>query len=207
MAARSSLLLRLALSSAAILALALALPPAEAQEPKADEGPPAADAPKTKAAPPKSAPDAKAEVPVRVTSIRHVVIRARDLRLTKTSRERLERIAARYHAATRKDLVVTGGTRSTKRQAELMIAKLDNGDDISKLYEQKAACAEIVATYKAATGEGKKKRRVGVLERVRDVIDAQVARGVFVSKHLQSGATDVRSRDMSPARVRRAERR
>ena len=82
-----------------------------------------------------------------------------------------------------------------------MIAKLDNGDDITKLYEQKAACGEIVAAYKAATGEGKKKRRVGVLERVRDVIDAQVARGVFVSKHLQSGATDVRSRDMTPAQV------
>lgn len=169
---------------ASAMAVAAQSSPAAARAQDAANG--EADAPKT-------------ETPQRVKSIPHVNIRARDLRLTPTAREQLARIADRYRAAARADLIVTGGTRSTKRQAELMISKLDHGDDIEALYEQKAACREIIAAYRAASGEGKKKRRVGVMERVRAVIDAQVARGVYVSRHLQSGAIDVRSRGMNAA--------
>ncbi|MEI7894003.1 MAG: hypothetical protein WCI05_12995 [Myxococcales bacterium] len=127
----------------------------------------------------------------------HVEVRARALRLTGSGVERLERIAARYHKATRRRLVVTGGTRTPERQADLMVEKLAHGDDLVALYENRQAVVEVRDAYRDATSKGLSRKRV--VHAVRDCIGAQVARGVFVSKHLKSGAADVRSFDMTPA--------
>ena len=130
---------------------------------------------------------------------RHIEIRARDMRLRESSIGRLERVAARYHAATRARLVVTGGYRSPRRQAELMASKLAEGEDIAALYAEKGAAAEIRDAYLA--GALRKQPRAQLVEIVLGVIDAQIARGVFVSLHLQGKAADVRSRGMTAAQI------
>lgn len=139
--------------------------------------------------------DAVAGVPVRkIRSGPHLEVVARDLRLDDTAGERLERIAQRYFTATRRRLVVTGGTRTPERQAELMLNKLAHGDDIVALYENKAAATEIRAVYRESIGVRQPKKQL--IRALRDVITAQMDRGIYVSRHLKAGAADVRSRDL-----------
>lgn len=121
-----------------------------------------------------------------------------NLRLTDAARGRLERIAARFHKVTKRRLVITGGSRTPTRQAELMHEKLEHGDDIFTLYE-KALATEIRNAYREAVKRHfSKKRQIAA---IRDVILAQIKRGLYVSRHLQAGAADVRSINMTPARV------
>ncbi|MCU0658819.1 MAG: hypothetical protein MUF64_27235 [Polyangiaceae bacterium] len=134
----------------------------------------------------------------RYNALPNVEVRARDLRLTDEAKGRLVRIAERYARATGQRLVVTGGTRSARRQAQLMIEKLEHGDDMVGLYEQKDAAREVEAAYQEVQ-RGARRRRHGALERAQQVIEAQMQRGVYVSQHLLSGAVDVRSRGMSEA--------
>jgi hypothetical protein len=134
----------------------------------------------------------------RVRSGRHVEVLARDLRLVDTSRERLERIAERYFRATRRRLVVTGGTRTPLRQAELMFEKLRHGEDLLALYENKQAATEIRDAYRDGLQRGAPRK--AQIRALREHIEAQIGRGIHVSRHLKSGAADVRSRDMTPAR-------
>ncbi len=128
---------------------------------------------------------------LRVKGNMHFEVLARDLRLTASDTERLKRIASRYFKATRKRLVVTGGTRTPKRQAQLMYNKLEHGEDIVALYENKAAATEIRNVYKEGTAKNLSRKRL--IRSIADAIDAQIARGIYVSKHLKSGAVDVRS--------------
>jgi len=124
----------------------------------------------------------------------HMEILARDLRLTDANAQRLERIAARYHKSTKNRLVITGGSRTPVRQAQLMYDKLVHGDDIVAVYENKAAATEVRNAYRDAVA--KRLKRKATIRAIREVIDAQVTRGVYVSKHLRSGAVDVRSWNM-----------
>ncbi len=142
-------------------------------------------------------PDADAVAGVAVKKIHcgpHLEVVARDLRLDDTSRERLERIAQRYFEATRRRLVVTGGTRTPERQAELMLEKLAHGDDIVALYENKAAATEIRNLYRDGVGVRQPKKQL--IHAMRDAITAQMDKGIYVSRHLKAGAADVRSRDL-----------
>ena len=121
-----------------------------------------------------------------------------NLRLTDTARGRLERIAARFHKVTKRRLVITGGSRTPTRQAELMHEKLEHGDNLLALYE-KALATEIQAAYR----DGVKRHfpRPKQIIAIRAVILAQIKRDLYVSRHLQAGAADVRSINMTPARV------
>lgn len=133
----------------------------------------------------------------KVAGNNHMEVLARDLRLTDRDAERLKRIAESYSKATRKRLVVTGGTRPPARQAQLMLDKLKRGEDIMAIYENKEAAREVRAVYR--DGAAKNLPRKRLLRAITEVIEAQMARGVYVSKHLRSGAVDVRSWDMTPA--------
>ena len=124
----------------------------------------------------------------------HLEILARDLRLTESNTKRLERIASRYYKATKKRLVVTGGMRPPARQAQLMYEKLVHGDDIVNLYENKAAATEVRNAYQDAVA--KRLKRKATVRAIREVIEAQMSRGVYVSKHLKANAVDVRSWNM-----------
>jgi hypothetical protein len=121
-----------------------------------------------------------------------------NLRLTDAARGRLERIAARFHKVTKRRLVITGGSRTPTRQAELMFEKLDHGDNLLALYE-KALATEIQAAYR--DGVKRHLSKAKQITAIRDLINAQIKRGLFISRHLQSGAADVRSINMTPARV------
>jgi hypothetical protein len=131
----------------------------------------------------------------RVRGGMYLEVKARDLRLREVDEEKLRRIAARYFKATRKRLVVTGGTRTPERQAQLMIEKLRHGDDILALYENKAAATEIRDAYRDAMAKGRPRK--AVQKALTEVIQAQIGKGVHVSKHLLSGAVDVRSWGMT----------
>jgi hypothetical protein len=144
--------------------------------------------------------DDEAEEPLRkLTVVRHMEIRARDMRLRETAKARFERIAARYHRATGVRLVVTGGYRTVRRQAELMARKLANGDDIAKLYAERAAAIEIRDAYREAAARGE--RKPALVAAIEAVIEAQIARGVYVSLHIQGRAADVRSRGLTDAQL------
>ena len=139
---------------------------------------------------------ALAEDARRLPSREHIEIRARDLRLTETAAQRLEHIAARFFRATHRRLVVTGGTRTSERQAELMVEKLTRGEELLGLYQNARAATELRTVYREGTAKGLKHR--ALVCALRDRIDEQMARGVYVSRHLLAGAADVRSRDMTP---------
>lgn len=141
--------------------------------------------------------DAAPEPLQKIAGTNQMEVLARDLRLTDTNAKRLERIAGRYHKATKKRLVVTGGSRSPQRQAQLMFDKLKRGDDVVALYENKAAATEVRNAYRDAVARGEKRK--GTIRVMREVIDAQIGRGTYVSKHLKSGAVDVRSWNMEGA--------
>ncbi|HRI65156.1 MAG TPA: hypothetical protein PK156_12995 [Polyangium sp.] len=130
----------------------------------------------------------------KVKGTMHMEIKARDLRLTDANAKRLERIASRYYKATRKRLVITGGSRTPIRQAQLMYDKLVHGDDIVALYENKAAATEVRNAYRDAVA--KRAKRKATIRAIREVIEAQMSRGVHVSKHLKANAVDVRSWNM-----------
>jgi hypothetical protein len=133
----------------------------------------------------------------RVAGNMYMEVKARDLRLSPSNTQRLKRIAARYFKATRKRLVVTGGTRSPLRQAQLVYDKLKHGDDIVALYEHRAAAIELRAAYRDALARGLKRK--ATIRAIREAIDAQIARGIYISRHLRSGAVDVRSWNMEGA--------
>jgi hypothetical protein len=190
-----------------------AAPVAPTATPTAEPAPPAVHDPKAEpgdAAPPtlepgrvdapaKAAPPAKRTMR-RVRKTARIETHARDLRLDAEAMDRLERIAQRYYEKTKKRLIVTGGMRHPEVQAKLMYEKLRNGDDLLKLYEQTAAAREIQRAYR--DGIAKRLSRSAAVRNIKHVIEAQLARGVYVSKHLSAVAADVRSRGMSPTQER-----
>lgn len=105
---------------------------------------------------------------------------------------RLAELAAAFQAATGKRLVITDGTRRPEVQAALMLRNLERGDNIVRNYANKAAAREVAAAYARARAEG----REAALAAVTAVIQAQVAAGEHVSKHLREGAVDVRCVDL-----------
>jgi hypothetical protein len=136
------------------------------------------------------------DLPRKVKSTSHLHVIAKDLKFNEARTQKLKRIADRYFEATHKRLVVTGGTRTPDKQAQLMVAKFLHGDAVERLYENRVAFKEIKKAFESARTTSRTK----LVKAVRDVILAQVARGEFISKHLQFAATDIRSHGMTPDR-------
>jgi hypothetical protein len=107
----------------------------------------------------------------------------------------LSEIAYHYYLWTGKDLTVTSGTRDPQRQAEAMYVKLQRGEDLHHLYKQTGLLDEIMEAYRnESASRGSKRETVGAMS---EVIERQVARGEYISRHLGGEAVDVRKRDMS----------
>lgn len=123
-----------------------------------------------------------------------------DVTLSEAVQEKLTAIASVYRKRTGKPFVVTSGTRVPARQAELIFDKLARGEDLSRLYKDKSAVAELKRVFDAARADGKDKD--GVVSLLTDAIRAQMKRGIFVSAHLRAGAADVRSSTMGAAERR-----
>lgn len=108
----------------------------------------------------------------------------------------LSTIADAYYAATSSEIVVTSGTRTAESQAGAMYDKFQaGGEGEVNLYRDTDSAQEIYDVYKAAIDAGSD-RATGVSQMTAK-IQSQIDAGTFISKHLKSGAVDVRSRDMT----------
>jgi len=111
--------------------------------------------------------------------------------------KRMGEIADAYHKKTGKSIVLTSGTRSASEQADAMYNKIKLGDDVSKLYKNKTAVAEIKTAYDQ--GVAAKKTEAQIRADMTSVIQKQVDSGTYISRHLRAGGVDVRTKDMSAA--------
>jgi hypothetical protein len=136
---------------------------------------------------------------VQVAPNRHLQVKARSLRLTEESADRLRRIAARFHSETGRQIVITGGDRGADRQAALMYKKLENGEDLLKLYARDDLVLPVVAAYRA--GKGASRSKDAVTRSMTRIIEDQMAHKEYLSRHLDFTAADVRSRDLTPEQV------
>ncbi|WP_408891624.1 hypothetical protein ACJ2CR_19370 [Myxococcus faecalis] len=119
-------------------------------------------------------------------------------------RARVEWVASAFLALTGKRIVLSSGVRTVKRTAELFIEKYDSPQGgveyLHRLYGNDAAITEITDSIEQARVEGASPETV--TDRVAKVIHAQIARGVYVSRHLVEGAVDVSYLNLHPAEVR-----
>ncbi len=111
--------------------------------------------------------------------------------------ERVTAIDDAYARRAGKHLTVTSGTRDATRQAKAMYKMLHLGGDPVRLYRNKEAAREVKQAYEAGRAAGKSPD--DVVTSMYNVLQAQIARGVYISAHLRAGAVDIRSRDMSAA--------
>ena len=115
------------------------------------------------------------------------------VRLGDDMRPVIARIADDFHRRTGRGIVITSGTRSSREQADAMFDKLRLGQRLTSLYLDFDAASEIQAAYRASQRRGRG-QCVAAMARV---IEAQMRRGCFISRHLHASAADVRSRDMT----------
>lgn len=108
--------------------------------------------------------------------------------------KKVKKIADKYYKLTKKDIVVTSGTRTSSSQASAMYGKVSGGDKLT-VYKDQTTAKKVLNAYDAGTKKGKTKKEI--IADIKDEIDEQMKKGNFISKHLKKGAVDVRSRDMS----------
>ena len=113
------------------------------------------------------------------------------------SKAKVKKIADDYFAQTKKDIVVTSGTRSAQSQAEAMYIKFSQGGSFS-IYKHASAAKEIYNIYKSASSGSSKSQIVADMELK---ITEQMTKQIYISKHLKAGAIDVRSRDMTQSEI------
>jgi len=107
---------------------------------------------------------------------------------------KVKKIADKYHTLSKKKIVVTSGTRTAASQASAMYGKLAGGDALT-VYRNQTAIKEIKKPYD--DGVKAKKSKADIISDMEKVIEAQIKKSTYISKHLKKGAIDVRSRDMS----------
>jgi hypothetical protein len=120
-----------------------------------------------------------------------------DVTLRDAVADKVDALDDAYFRRTGKHITVTSGTRDAARQAKAMYKMLRLGGDILKLYKNKEAAREVKEAYD--TGRAAKKDADDAVSAIYAVLQAQIARGVYISAHLRAGAVDVRIRDMSAA--------
>lgn len=126
---------------------------------------------------------------------------ARDgIEMNDVLRERIGEVAAIYFKKTKRTLEITSGYRSPSRQAAAMYGKLAVGGSLA-IYKNQT----LVDPLRKAYREGRKKRwkKERIIAAMADILESQVARGIYLSRHMRGRAFDVRSNGMS-ARQRSA---
>lgn len=122
--------------------------------------------------------------------------------LDQNLRYRINRIAKDYYFQSGQvfktpiKIVLTSGLRSSMSQASAMFYKFLSGGDY-KLYKNKEAAKQIYDSFKSGRRLGLSNAQIKT--RMKEVIDEQIAEGIYISKHLKYGAVDVRSRILTPA--------
>jgi hypothetical protein len=114
------------------------------------------------------------------------------------ARKNLNSIEHDYKCQTHKGLVVTSFERTEAQQSSAIRGLIRNHGVkyVRKLYRNSAAINEILAAYLQNRRHPRKAQRA-----MTQVISDQVARSVFVSKHLRGLAADVRRHGKGAARL------
>ena len=107
--------------------------------------------------------------------------------------KKVNEIADAFFNITKKKIVITDGTRTAAVQAVQVYNKIISND--LTIYTNHKAANEIKAAYDLARSQGKPKS--DTLKAMAAVIDSQIKRGVFISRHLTGRAFDVRNKDMT----------
>src|SRR5205809_642139 len=114
--------------------------------------------------------------------------------LTEKVESKIAEIANEFFKASKKDLVVTSGSRTAAEKAAAMYTKLSLGDDLSE-YVNKPARDEIKKAYDDGKSAGKTESEIQ--KDMTKVIQGQMDVGVYISNHLLEGAVDVRIKDLT----------
>lgn len=154
-------------------------------------------APKPK---PETTPTSKPESNTPASSTKLYTVRSGVI-LTDEGKAKLAQIGAEYHRLTGSTFTVTSGTRTAHSQAQAMYTKLQLGDNLS-VYRNKTALGEVKTAYNQARAAGKSPGEV--VNAMSRVIGNQTNRGVYISRHLRGGATDVSVRGLNEAAFRQA---
>lgn len=114
------------------------------------------------------------------------------------ARDRLKNIKKEYKRRTAENLVVTSFGRTPSRQARAVRGLITRHGVkyVRDLYRNSPAINEVLTAYLNNRRRSQKAQR----EMTR-VIEDQVARGVYVSKHLRGLAADIRRRGKGAARL------
>jgi hypothetical protein len=124
--------------------------------------------------------------------------------LSAAARGELKRIADDYYEETGRLLYVTSGTRTPKKQAEAMYDNLANHRNQNPPYKDQHAFNEIKATYEL--GVRQRLSKSTTVNMMSGVIEKQVARGTYISRHLRGTGIDIRMSGMSRGDKRAFER-
>jgi predicted DNA-binding protein len=107
--------------------------------------------------------------------------------------KKINEIADIYFIATKKKIVITDGTRTAAAQAVQVFNKILAND--LTIYLNHKAANEIKAAFDLAKSAGKPKAKI--LEAMEEVIESQIERKIFISRHLTGRAFDVRSNNLT----------
>lgn len=97
-------------------------------------------------------------------------------------------MASEYCSTSKKKIYITSGQRSFHKQAELLILRLMNNENLN-YYENQEAVGEILDLYRRKNLE--KAGKVKATEELQILLEDQAKRNCYVSKHLFSRAVDV----------------
>ena len=109
-------------------------------------------------------------------------------RISPNIKAQVDAIRADFERQTGLRIKVTSGARTPVEQAQAMYDKLQKGGSLS-IYANQTAAAEVQAAYDLARKSG-----AGMTDAVASmskVIQGQVGRGVYISKHLTDMAIDI----------------
>lgn len=104
--------------------------------------------------------------------------------LTPRLRNYLDQLASRLPF----DIVVTSGVRTPERQAKAMFYKIEQGEDITQLYQDKAFANSVIDAFPD-------------LQKGADAVQAYIDRGGGKTMHLSGNAVDIRTRDKTQSEI------
>jgi hypothetical protein len=128
------------------------------------------------------------------TETQHFSLKDSSVILTPEGERMAREIADAYFKETGKDIVITDGTRTATDQAARFYDKLQAGESMS-IYKNQDAAKEIEDAYTRSIQA--RKGSAEVIQEMSKVIQAQVDKGVYISRHLESRGFDVRFSDMT----------
>ena len=115
--------------------------------------------------------------------------------LSSDARAKLRRIADEYYERTGRDLYITSGSCTPKKQVEVMYDNFANHRNQNPPYRDRLSFKEIEAVYDL--GMRQSWGRTRTIEAMTSIIENQIAHGRYIPRHLRGEGVDVRIRDMT----------